>query len=112
MEHRDASEKTTAQPFRMATSLARLSNTSPGHDHQYFYCHDYGHLCTEGTQAYSWDSTSGHHFVFRALFDSPSLTEQVEIHEENETEHKIIENIHHNRATTMFRETWHDKPQQ
>ncbi|MDI1484951.1 MAG: hypothetical protein OHK93_000085 [Ramalina farinacea] len=95
----------------MAGSLAHFSDNTPAPDHRYFYCHDYGHHCTEGTQVYSWDSTSGHHTVFcDAFFDSPTLTEQVKIHEDSKLNQKIIENFHHNRATTMFREIWHDKP--
>lgn len=96
----------------MARSLAHLSDNTPAaHDPRYFYCHDPGNHCTEGTQAYSWDSPSGHHTVFcAAFFESPTLTEQVRQHEDNRLAQKIIENFHHNRATTIFRDIWPDKP--
>ena len=99
-------------------NLGRLSklygNNAPKHDYIYWYCYDYGNTCTEGVQAYSWDSPglfwSNHYTVFcDPFYDRSTLGDQIAKYANNKNEQKVMENFHLSRGQIMFHETWHYK---
>lgn len=95
--------------------LAKLyGNNAPKHDYIYWYCYDHGNTCTEGVQAYSWDSTgafwSNHYTVFcDPFYDRPTLGDLMTTYANNQNEQKVIENFQLSRGHMMFHETWHYK---
>jgi hypothetical protein len=92
-----------------------FSDNAQSGENIYWYCYDYYNQCTEGVQAYSWDSLgiiwSDHYTVFCQPFydDRETLGEQIAKYVNNEHQQKVMENFHLNRGQIMFHEVWHYK---
>lgn len=80
----------------------------------YWYCYDYGSQCTEGVQAYSWDSYgilwSNHYTVFCDPFYSRQTMGDLMVKYNNDQSgQKVMENFHLSSGQIMFHEIWHYK---
>ncbi|KAI4114600.1 MAG: hypothetical protein LQ338_007981 [Usnochroma carphineum] len=105
-------------PGRRLNNFGRLRQLYSDHaqrsEYIYWYCYDYGSTCTEGVQAYSWDSNgwfwSNHYTVFcDPFYGQPTLDDAIKKNKNNIHEQKIMENFQTNRGQIMFHETWHYK---
>ncbi|TVY87169.1 hypothetical protein LAWI1_G007467, partial [Lachnellula willkommii] len=91
-----------------------FSDNAQSGEYIYWYCYDYADECTEGVQAYSWDSIgtfwSNHYTVFcQPFYDRQNLGDQIAKYANNVQQQKVMENFQLSRGQIMFHEVWHYK---
>jgi hypothetical protein len=87
---------------------------APSGEYVYWYCYDYSRQCTQGVQAYSWDSSgffwSNHYTVFcPPFYDRHTMADLMVKYNNDQNEQKVMENFHMSRGQIMFHEVWHYK---